>query len=266
MYSAHNEDLMIGKVFKNSILVAFILALFAARASAGAITVDQVLYQSDIANSNLLSGTVDMTFASNTNTLTIVLTNTSSDLAGDGAGILLTGLGFQLPTGVSIASGTAVIAPYSTGVNFTGVAGTDVSKEWGYDNSPLNSGVFQSGLFGLLTYNTVVGSMVSITTNQFAAGSIDNAPPGLAGPDFGLVSKSETGALGNGNEAIRSSIIITLVLTGASLNLVDSINAGSVGVSFGSPNAVPEPPLLSLLLVPGLAGLYLARKRAASVQ
>jgi hypothetical protein len=39
-----------------------------------------------------------------------------------------------------------------------------------------------------------------------------------------------------------------------------------VGVSFGSPNAVPEPPLLSLLLVPGLAGLYLARKRAASVQ
>ena len=125
---------MIGKMITRSILASFVLALFAARASAGAITVDQVLYQSDIANANLLSGTVDMTFASNTNTLSIILTNTSSDLAGDGAGILLTGLGFQLPTGVSIASGTAVIAPGSTGVNFTGVAGTDVSKEWGYDN------------------------------------------------------------------------------------------------------------------------------------
>jgi hypothetical protein len=257
---------MIGKMIKRSILSVFVLALFAARASAGAITVDQVLYQSDIANANLLSGTVDMTFASNTNTLSIILTNTSSDLAGDGAGILLTGLGFQLPTGVSIASGTAVIAPGSTGVNFAGVAGTDVSKEWGYDNSPLNSGVFQSGLFGGLTYNTVVGSMVSITTNQFAAGSIDGAPAGLAGPDFGLVSNSETGSLGGGNEAIRNSIIITLVLSGTSLNLLDSINKGNVGLSFGSPNPVPEPPLLSLLLVPGLAGLYLARKRAASVQ
>ena len=199
---------MIGKMITRSILAAFVLALFAARATAGAITVDQVLYQSDIANANLLSGTVDMTFASNT--LSITLTNTSSDLAGDGAGVLLTGLGFQLPTGVSIASGTAVIAPGSTGVNFTGVAGTDVSKEWGYDNSPLNSGVFQSGLFGPLTYNTVVGSMVSITTNQFADGSIDKAPANLAGPDFGLVSNSETGSLGNGNEAIRNSIIITL--------------------------------------------------------
>jgi len=257
---------MIGKMIKRSILSAFVLALFAARASAGAITVDQVLYQSDIANANLLSGTVDMTFASNTNTLSIILTNTSSDLAGDGAGILLTGLGFQLPTGVSIASGTAVIAPGSTGVNFVAPAGTDVSKEWGYDNSPLNSGVFQSGLFGLLTYNTVVGSMVSITTNQFADGSIDGKPAGLAGPDFGLVSNSETGKLGDGNEAIRNSIIITLVLSGTSLNLLDSINKGNVGLSFGSPNPVPEPPLLSLLLVPGLAGLYLARKRAASVQ
>jgi hypothetical protein len=80
------------------------------------------------------------------------------------------------------------------------------------------------------------------------------------------VSNSETGSLGGGNEAIRNSIIITLVLSGTSLNLLDSINKGNVGLSFGSPNPVPEPPLLSLLLVPGLAGLYLARKRAASVQ
>jgi hypothetical protein len=38
--------------------------------------------------------------------------------------------------------------------------------------------------------------MVSITTNQFASGSIDGAPVGLAGPDFGLISNSETGSIG----------------------------------------------------------------------
>ena len=150
-------------------------------------------------------------------------------------------------------------------MNFAGGAGTNVSQEWGFDNNPLNSGVFQSGLPGLLSYNTVIGSMTSITTNQFLAGSIDGAPAGLAGPDFGLISNSEIGSIG-GNEAIRNSIVITLLLSGSvPSNLLDSINGGNVGLSFGSPNTVPEPSVLSLLLLPGLAGLYLAHKRAVSV-
>jgi hypothetical protein len=247
------------KLAKCGVLATSVLALFAGTASADPVTVDQVLYQTGIADPSLLKGTVDMTFGGGT--LTITLTNISSDLAGDGAGILLTGIGFELPTGVSITGGKAIIGVGSTAVNF---AGTDVSQEWGFDNSPLNSGVFQSGL-PVLSYNTVVGAMTSITTNQFAAGSLDGQPAGLAGPDFGLISALETGSIGS-NEAIKSSIVITLNLSSwLTQDQFNSIKNGNVGLSFGSPNPVPEPFTLSLLL-PGLAGLYFARKRLAKVR
>jgi hypothetical protein len=250
------------KLAKCGVLATSVLALFAGTASADPVTVDQVLYQTGIADPSLLKGTVDMTFGGGT--LTITLTNISSDLAGDGAGILLTGIGFELPTGVSITGGKVIIGVGSTAVNFAGGAGTDVSQEWGFDNSPLNSGVFQSGL-PVLSYNTVVGAMTSITTNQFAAGSLDGKPAGLAGPDFGLISALETGSIGS-NEAIRNSLVITLALGGTiPSDLLASIEKGHVGLSFGSPNPVPEPLTLSLLL-PGLAGLYFARKRLAKVR
>ena len=94
------------------------------KGAADTINVDQVLYQSGgVADANLLSGTVNMSLAGNV--LTIILRNTSQNGAGDGAGILLTGIGFQLPTGVSITGGSAVIGSGSTAVNF---AGTNVPR------------------------------------------------------------------------------------------------------------------------------------------
>jgi hypothetical protein len=255
------------KVFKYSGLATLVLALFAATSSADTINVDQVLYQSGgVADASLLSGTVNMTLVGNV--LTITLTNTSQDGAGDGAGILLTGIGFQLPTGVSISAtgDTAVIATGSTAVNFAGGAGTNVSQEWGFDANPLNSGVFQSGITGLLSYNSVVGSMESITTDQFASGSLGGSP-GLNGPDFGLISAKETGSIGN-QAAIRDSIVITLNLSGTiPSNLLTTINNGNVGLSFGSPDTVPEPATSALLALPCLAGLFFfRRKQAVSVR
>jgi hypothetical protein len=223
------------------------------------ITVDEILYASGT-NPALLSGTVDMTLTGNL--LQVTLTNTSADAAGSGAGILLTGIGFQLPAGISIYSGSATIPLGSTGIGF---ATSNVSSEWGYDNNPLHSGAFNGD--AVLSYTTVVSSMESQTEVQFAAGSV--APPGnLNGPDFGLVSSLETGALGSGVEAIRNSLQISLVLGGGvsiPSNLLTMIQAGNVGLSFGSPGisnltAVPEPASLSLFGL-GLASLAAVVRR-----
>ena len=231
-------------MLRRSLLVFALLAVSRGAAFAAPITVDEVLFDSaGTTNPSLLSGTVDMTLAGST--LTIVLKNTSADAAGSGAGILLTGVAFQLPTGISIGSGTAAIGA-STAVNFIAPVGGNISSEWGYDNSPLNSGSFLND--SALLYNTVVASMVSMTTSQFAAGSIGQ-PPNLGGPDFGAISALETDA--GGQEAVRDTIWITLNLTGnVPGNLVSQIEAGNVGISFGSPNTsnkVPEPTSLSLL-------------------
>jgi hypothetical protein len=238
-----------------------LLTLSSSPALAVPITVDEILYDSSTTLA-FLSGTVDMSISGNT--LTIVLTNTSANAAGAGAGILLTGIGFQLPTGVTIGSGSVNMGS-STAVNFTKPASGNVSNEWGYDNNPLNSGMFQGG--AALSYNTVVASMVSMTTHQFTSGSIAQ-PPNLGGPDFGLVSANETDSLGNGLEGIRSSVTISLLLSGAvPANLISLINSGNVGLSFGSPNAtnkVPEPASLSLLGGGFLALAFLAGRRRKS--
>jgi PEP-CTERM motif-containing protein len=245
-------------VVRKTLLLLAILGLSRGVAEAAAVTVDQVLYDStSVVDPSLLSGTVDMSLSGNV--LTIILTNTSLDGAGSSAGILLTGVGFELPAGVSIGSGSANMGS-STAVNFVKPASGDVSSEWGYDNNPLNSGFFLNN--GFLSYNTVVSSMVSMTTNQFAGGSLGQ-PPDLGGPDFGAISASETDA--GGQEAIRSSILLTLYLTGTvPSDLVSQIDSHNVGISFGSPNAVPEPTSLSLLALGGsfVAAARRRRKRA----
>lgn len=244
-------------MLRRSVLACGFVAMFASGALAAPITVDEILYDSST-NPALLSGTVDMTYSSGV--LTILLKNTSADAAGSAAGVLLTGIGFQLPTGVTLTGGAAYMGTSATAVGFTAPANRNISSEWGYDASPLHSGMFKDG--AAFSYNTVVASMESMTTNQFASGSLGN-PPNLGGPDFGVISALETNA--GGQEAIRDTIRITLNLQGALSDIVSRIEAGNVGLSFGSPNAslttkVPEPGSLSLLLV-GVGALGAAIRR-----
>mgnify|MGYP003572144656 FL=1 len=238
--------------------VAALLSLQASAYAVG-ISVDEKLAQGDV-DASQLSGTVDMTLSGNT--LTITLVNTSSDAAGSGAGILLTGVGFNLPEYVSIIEGEVVIAGGSSGVGFDGPSGMDVSMEWGYDDQGLNSGALQ-GAAGSI--NTAVSSMESQTTDQFAPGSLVN-PPNLDGPDMGLVSQYENDSLGNGVEGIQDSVIITLQLASSqSLDgLLDGIEDGWVALTFGSPDggtSVPDASTTLSLLAFALMGVEGVRRK-----
>lgn len=242
------------------ISIILLLAFSMAQALPVDITVDEKLFDETV-NPDFLSGYVTMDLSDST--LTIFLQNTSGDGAGSAAGILLTGIAFTLPGGVSIGGGSADMGA-SDAIGFTKPADGDVSEEWGYDSPPLNSGHFID--LGIYTYNTAVSCMVADTTDQFEAGSI-GMPANFDGPDFGLLSMYEdtiTDPLGNGVEAILDSLLITLNLAGEIPgNLVDLIERSPVALSFGSPgvdNKVPDGGVTVLMLGAGLLGLGALRR------
>ena len=224
--------------------------------------VDQILAQGDVDVSEL-SGTVDMSLSGDGSVLTITLVNTSSDAAGSGAGILLTGIGFNLPGWATLTSGSANMDG-STAIGWTPVIadGGDVSEEWGFDADGLNSGALQGTTE---TVNTAVSSMESQTTEQFAPGSLVN-PPNLNGPDMGLVSLSETDGLGGGVEGIQDTLIVTLNIdyrNGKILDLED-IDDSWIALTFGSPDggtSVADASSALALLGLAMMGLEGVRRR-----
>src|SRR5688572_27566804 len=120
------------KVIKKLAVLGLVPLLLQGTASATSITVDQILAPGDV-NTAYLSGSVDMTYSGSV--LTITLKNLSGDAAGSGAGVLLTGIGFNLPGTLAISSGLANMGS-STALGFVKPIGGDVSEEWGYDNQP----------------------------------------------------------------------------------------------------------------------------------
>jgi len=185
-------------------------------------------------------------------TLTIVLTNTTSADAGDGgAGNLLAGLGFNLPTGATIGSGTVSMAG-SIALGFTAPGDNDISDEWGYRNGIPTQGHFDPIGSGdgpaTLTVNTVISSQKTDAPNQFSGTN------NLKGPGFGLASP--LAAVG-GQDAIQDHVTITLNLSGTVPgDLIDQIDSNSVILAFGSPalSTIPEPTtlLLAILAMPFL--------------
>lgn len=249
-------------------LIAIVMPL---SAQAVSITVDEIIYEGADTDTSVLAGSIDMQLVNGN--LVVTLTNTSTAVASaDAASNLLTGLGFNLPTGVFIGSGNAAVA---AGSNTLGFSGSDVSGEWGYDNSPLDSGPFQRVPEGIAysDVNTTITTMEASTTSAFNPNPL-LSPDGLAGPEFGLLSNNVDAGVAGGLAAIQSSIVFEVALDGLAdyllanpnFDLLAWIESQDVVISFGSPDqsaaAVSESPALIMLGL-GILGLTLrARKRA----
>ncbi len=213
------------------------------------VEVDQILVEIDGNDYSALSVSVWATFTSPV--LTIEVTNNTSEkttgpTASENAGNLLTGLGFNLPSGVDIVDTSGS----DSSVSLYDLLGLKESKvvnkplpftqdAWGYGNSA--SGHLTD--LGVLPVDTTLSSLSADASTTFA-GSHHSA---LHGIGFGLQSLGGNAGPG-GQPAIKDHVTFTLHLTGLNDfyklddNLIDFINDNPVVAVFGSPSSpIPEP-------------------------
>ncbi len=233
------------------ILAAFFLAFLGSPATSNSalVTIDGIVGQSDTPLG--VNGTANFTYSANT--LTILLTNTSpsSTDTTTGAGILLTGIGFSLPSNIYITGGAVAIGSGSTAVPAGSF--TSLDFRWGYQNTSAGPNPSSSGFLVGNPYGAVNTTALTINGASIS-GLLPNGTGNVNGPSYGLVS-----ATGNpgGLYAVRSSILLTLNLSGAlGGNWWNDIQNGTVVLAFGSPTTTPVPePGTMMLLGGGLVGL-----------
>lgn len=240
-------------------LLSILAGSLLAGTSALALQIEGVAYQAGSGATRDLSTSVDMAYAGGI--LTINLRSTS----GSGSGDLLTGLGFVLPDGMVVQSGSIVSGSGSTayGGNGTTLApsGFNASGERGYriDGTPFN-GQKQ----GFRSDASANPSKV-----QTMAGGTSVASMG--GGDFGLRCAALDRSVAIGLNSTQDGVVIRLALSGAyNGDLVDYINDHTVILAFASPAAappgafpvqnVPEAGTTAGLLALGLAGLGFVRR------
>lgn len=199
-------------------------------------------------------------------TIQIVILNTSTALPSwmpvDSSNQILTSISFNLPAGITIVGGSAVLGQGAMTVNFDNVAsqlsaGANVSGEWGFGNQ---------GDKNNLARNFI--STLQAHTTPFGGPNLDG-PAVLGGPQGGLIANPMITPLG-GLGAIQGPVIFNIQLSGGvalSDIAVGGIEFGSdaafVGGGQGEP--VPEPATLAMLSIGGMAfvGAKVARRRSA---
>jgi hypothetical protein len=203
------------------------------------------------------------------NILSVLLRNTSTGEAGDAAWNLLTGLGFNLPRGVTIASNpsptnhSAVLPAGSSGAYSDGPdvfplsPGDDVSGEWGWGQG---IGQFNTVVPGLVGWD--ISCMQASTSSLFSGTPV--APPSvLDGPEFGLLSGSLSTSEAGGLNYIQDALLFQLVLEGTYAgDLIEYIDDHDVVIAFGSPDSIPDASTLFLLGSACLIGFAASRKRS----
>ncbi len=172
---------------------------------------------------------------------------------------ILTGISFDLPSGVVITGGTAQIGVDSFTVNFSSGnygSGTNIGGEWGFGNA---------GISGALR-NAISGNQAGITA--FGGPNLDG-PGALSGPQGGLVADPVVVPMG-GLGAISNEAVFNVSLS-AAVSSLDFLAQNGVRVEFGSDAAfittwtpedasVPAPSGLAMLAVVTMTTLR--RRRA----
>jgi len=243
-------------------MVGFLL-LMPTSAKATLVTIDEIIFQQDgSVNPAVLAGTAD--FSVSGNTLTIVLTNSSTGATGGAAATnLLVGIGFNLPGITIVNNGGSNSVAITTGSSAIGFTPPILDTSWGAGNGALDA----------INNLTLLGDVNASASTLQAQISFDLAgtttpPPGsganVDGPGFGMLSNNVSDATAGGLAAVKNSVTLTLLLGGTvSGDLIGLIDSGHVVLSFGSPTPVPEPGNV-VLFGAALAGLGWMRRRKQS--
>lgn len=201
-------------------------------------------------------------FTASGNTLTIVLTNTSSVTVHDNADVL-TGVFFDITPAVALPGSATLTSGsvYAQTTNVTGFTGsTNLGNEWSFEggSSPLHSSVTQH--FGLST----VGLGIFDTPIDSTAPNLDNSTDN-GQTDFGLVNVGFNDFDGNGGLDNRvlvvNSITFTLTLQGISPVSVTNVRF-QYGTGLNEPHLDAPEPTPDTPAVPAPAGLILLASAA----
>jgi len=162
---------------------------------------------------NGLTASADFTIAGTT--LSVLLTNTSvAPFGGQNgtANVVLSSLGFDLPPGVSVLSGTVALGPGSTIVTSTPGTGwfpfagpADLGPQYGFSNT----GVGSSG--GNVTRN-VTHTVTSYTSGDHQVVAFGGGALASNGLEWGLVP-SHSSDLGSDRIFVQNSVVLTLRLS-----------------------------------------------------